>query len=767
MKTSIQNLPRLARLVALALLTILNFPLSTFAQGTAFTYQGRFTDNGAPYTGNAEFQATLWSVASGGAALATNSPAGVVVAVTNGLFVLPLDFGASFPGANRWLQLDVRTVVGPFTPLTPRQQLTPTPYALTAGNLTGTVSATGLSGAYSGAVTFNNAGNSFTGSGAGLTSLNAGNLASGTVPDARLSANVSLLGPTIESAEITDGTIAAVDVNAASFNTTFWQVAGNAGTTAGAHFLGTTDNQPLEIKVNGLRALRLEPNTNGAPNLIGGSPRNFVGAGVVGATIAGGGATNYGGVAYTNSVLSDFGVVGGGRRNNIGVNARYSAIGGGQDNNIAANSTYATIAGGGFNDIGTNSSYSAIGGGFGNNIATNSTYATIAGGGFNDIGTNARYSAIGGGYDNNIAVNSFSATIAGGLYNDIGTDSPYSAIGGGYDNNIAVNSFSATIAGGYLNDIATNSYYSAIGGGYDNNIAASSAHATIAGGYLNNIAASSLSPSIAGGGFNDIGINSHYSAIGGGRNNNIADSSSYATIAGGDGNKIGVNSDYSAIGGGSANTIADNAKYATIPGGYLNFATNSAFAAGSEAKAKHQGAFVWGDSTVADIASTSANSVTMRAAGGYRLFSNSGATAGVSLAANGTAWAVISDRNVKKDFASVDARGILEKLAAMPITQWHYQWEDAVATPHLGPMAQDFKAAFYPGRDDKSITTQEADGVALAAIQGLNQKVEAGSQRSEARIQSLETENAELKQIVNELKQLVGALADKVNGGAK
>ena len=699
MKTSIQNLPRLARLVALALLTILNFPLSTFAQGTAFTYQGRFTDNGAPYTGNAEFQATLWSVASGGAALATNSPAGVVVAVTNGLFVLPLDFGASFPGANRWLQLDVRTVVGPFTPLTPRQQLTPTPYALTAGNLTGTVSATGLSGAYSGAVTFNNAGNSFTGSGAGLTSLNAGNLASGTVPDARLSANVSLLGPTIESAEITDGTIAAVDVNAASFNTTFWQVAGNAGTTAGAHFLGTTDNQPLEIKVNGLRALRLEPNTNGAPNLIGGSPRNFVGAGVVGATIAGGGATNYGGVAYTNSVLSDFGVVGGGRRNNIGVNARYSAIGGGQDNNIAANSTYATIAGGGFNDIGTNSRNSAI--------------------------------------------------------------------GGGYDNNIAVNSFSATIAGGYLNDIATNSYYSAIGGGYDNNIAASSAHATIAGGYLNNIAASSLSPSIAGGGFNDIGINSDYSAIGGGRNNNIADSSSYATIAGGDGNKIGVNSTFSAIGGGAANTIADNAKYATIPGGYLNFATNSAFAAGSQAKAKHQGAFVWGDSTVADIASTSANSVTMRAAGGYRLFSNSGATAGVSLAANGTAWAVISDRNVKKDFASVDARGILEKLAAMPITQWHYQWEDAVATPHLGPMAQDFKAAFYPGRDDKSITTQEADGVALAAIQGLNQKVEAGSQRSEARIQSLETENAELKQIVNELKQLVGALADKVNGGAK
>ena len=677
-KTSIQNLPRLARLVALALLTILNFPLSTFAQGTAFTYQGRFTDNGAPYTGNAEFQATLWSVASGGEALATNSPAGVVVAVTNGLFVLPLDFGASFPGANRWLQLDVRTVVGPFTPLTPRQQLTPTPYALTAGNLTGTVSATGLSGAYSGAVTFNNAGNSFTGSGAGLTSLNAGNLASGTVPDARLSANVSLLGTTIESAEITDGTIVAADLDAASFNTTFWRTAGNAGTTAGAHFLGTTDNQPLEIKVNGLRALRLELNGSGAPNLIGGSPRNFVGAGVVGATIAGGGATNYGGVAYTNSVLSDFGVVGGGLRNNIGVNSSYSAIGGGKDNNI---------------------------------------------------GTNSTFSAIGGGRENNIAANSLYATIAGGHYNDIGINSIYSAIGGGFDNNIATNSNYATIAGGDSNDIGINSIYSAIGGGKNNNI-----H-----------------------------INSSYSAIGGGRNNNIAANSTNATIAGGDLNNIGTDSPYSAIGGGTANTIAANAKYATIPGGYLNIATNSAFAAGRQAIAKHQGAFVWGDSTGADIASTSANSVTMRAAGGYRLFSNSGATAGVSLAANGTAWAVISDRNVKKDFASVDARGILEKLAAMPITQWHYQWEDAVATPHLGPMAQDFKAAFYPGRDDKSITTQEADGVALAAIQGLNQKVEAGSQRSEARIQSLETENAELKQRLEKLERLM----NRENGGVK
>jgi hypothetical protein len=62
-------------------------------------------------------------------------------------------------------------------------------------------------------------------------------------------------------------------------------------------------------------------------------------------------------------------------------------------------------------------------------------------------------------------------------------------------------------------------------------------------------------------------------------------------------------------------------------------------------------------------------------------------------------------------------------------------------------MAQDFKAAFYPGTDDKSITTLEADGVAFAAIQGLNQKLEA-----------TRAENAELKQQLAELKALVQQL---------
>ncbi len=71
---------------------------SSPAQGTAFTYQGRLDSGGAPFNGSAEFQATLWTAAAGGTQVAANNPAAVVVGVTNGLFTLPLDFGAQFPG---------------------------------------------------------------------------------------------------------------------------------------------------------------------------------------------------------------------------------------------------------------------------------------------------------------------------------------------------------------------------------------------------------------------------------------------------------------------------------------------------------------------------------------------------------------------------------------------------------------------------------------------------------------------------------------------
>lgn len=112
-----------------------------------------------------------------------------------------------------------------------------------------------------------------------------------------------------------------------------------------------------------------------------------------------------------------------------------------------------------------------------------------------------------------------------------------------------------------------------------------------------------------------------------------------------------------------------------------------------------------------------------------------------------TGTILVSDRNAKKNFKPVDTVSVLEKLAAIPIKRWNYKWEKDGDVPHLGPMAQDFKGAFYPGRDDKTISMLEFDGVALAAVQGLNRKLEA----KYAEIQALKESVAELKRLVSQL----------------
>ncbi|HEX9045602.1 MAG TPA: tail fiber domain-containing protein, partial [Verrucomicrobiae bacterium] len=154
---------------------------------------------------------------------------------------------------------------------------------------------------------------------------------------------------------------------------------------------------------------------------------------------------------------------------------------------------------------------------------------------------------------------------------------------------------------------------------------------------------------------------------------------------------------YSTASGTSAVALGDSAR---ATGDYST-------AVGYYAQATNSNCLVWSDGNYPGATSASDNSVTMRASGGYRLFSNSSSTAGVSLAPGGTAWATISDQNAKKNFATVNGEDILDKLDAVPVQQWNYKWENDSDVPNIGPMAQAFKAAFYPGRDDKSITTLE------------------------------------------------------------
>lgn len=133
MKTPIPNLPHLARLAVLVLLSILHLQLTTiFAQDTLITYQGRLNDNGNPANGLYDLRFSLYDNSSGGLPVGNNVIQ--TAPVTNGLFTSSINFGASFAGANRWLQLEVRTngSGAGYTVLDPRQRVTAAPYSIYA-----------------------------------------------------------------------------------------------------------------------------------------------------------------------------------------------------------------------------------------------------------------------------------------------------------------------------------------------------------------------------------------------------------------------------------------------------------------------------------------------------------------------------------------------------------------------------------------------------------------------------------------------------------
>ena len=350
------------------------------------------------------------------------------------------------------------------------------------------------------------------------------------------------------------------------------------------------------------------------------------------------------------------------------------------------------------------------------NVTPGVTYATISGG------------STGGFLAQKVT--DYAGTIGGGAANIAGDNAGTTTDAGG-----------ATVGGGILN--WAKGGYSAVGGGGGNQ--ASGEYATVGGGTSN--VASGPKTTVGGGESNE--ANSEYATVGGGWDNT---SSSLNTVVGGGRNNVasGISS---TVGGGQSNVASDmfptigggnsnqaQGLRATVPGGYGNIAVGDSFAAGMQAQAVHTGAFVWADPTGAAMASTLANQFTVRASGGTRFFSNAAANIGVQLAPGGNAWAAISDRSVKANFESVDGRDVLDRLASIPVETWNLESQDT-SIRHMGPMAQDFYAAFGLGEDDRHITTVDADGVALAAIQGLYELVqETRSENAalEARIAQLE-----------------------------
>jgi trimeric autotransporter adhesin len=387
----------------------------------------------------------------------------------------------------------------------------------------------------------------------------------------------------------------------------------------------------------------------------------------------------------------------------------YNSILGGQYNtNYAYN--YSSIGGGNLNII-ADTQASVIGGGIHNVVDPNNwgNYLVVSGGQSNRIQDisgvspwtglptaqkSAWFGTIGGGHGNRI-FNSYGSTVSGGIYNIIEPWVNYSVISGGSGNLITYGSGYSAISGGTDNKIMKGAWWGAINGGQANWIWGPLA----------------TTNTITAEGALDF---RHWGWIGGGLQNGITGP--------------GV---VGSVGGGFSNIVSGYA--GTIAGGALNAAAAYAQAGGFRAKALNQGSFVWADSNNADFSSTANNQFSVRSYGGARFITGSGPTNGVTLAAGGGSWATLSDRNAKTDFASVNKRQILSKLSNIHIGTWRYKAQDEDIR-HIGPIAQDFHQAFGVGENEVSITTIDADGVALASIQALHEML----QEKEARIQAQE-----------------------------
>ncbi len=464
-----------------------------------------------------------------------------------------------------------------------------------------------------------------------------------------------------------------------------WDTTGNI--VAAGEFIGSTNGLPLEIKAGNRRAARFEAiGTNNESTVVLGSPVNF--ATTRGATISGGGSNastcgSTGTQACTNLTDEPFTTIGGGAGNSIV--APWGVIGGGGGNGVGGG--YGTVGGGISNSA--SGDYSVTGGGAGN--IANGDWSNVAGGQGNE--TLGLLASVGGG-SNNFASASES-TVVGGAFN-YATGDNSSVLGG--ESGTASGAYSV-VAGGSANCAGGRSSFAA---GRNAKVRPGANSGGIGEGCFD-VAASGTADGDAGTfiwadtqatPFTSTGANQFLVRAGGGvmLNTNVSDSFTDLWVgarAGGD-----ADADLVLL----SRTNKQSRLYLSDANGSLNIHVNNL------------------------TAGTARLSVT--------------GTGGTATLSNGGTWTNASSRTYKESFTPVDARAVLAKLAAMPITTWNYKQSGEGI--HMGPMAEDFKATFGLAGDGKSIATVDADGVALAAIQGLNQKLEAENAQLRLRLDAIE-----------------------------
>ncbi len=631
---------------AMLALFALNSELSTaLAQGSAFSYQGQLYVNGGAADGSYDLTFTLYTNSSGG--LVTAGPVtNLATAVSNGLFTARIDFGAdAFTGSSNWVQIGVRTNgAAIFSPLTPLQQILPTPYAIYASNASTAASANSVAaadisgrlgtGQLPGAVVTNGQtdvtlSGTFSGNGTNLTDLNADNLLGGTVPLARLTniTSTQLAAATWQQATNLNGGNAAMASNV---------VSGIGITNA---YLTNAVITNSVFAGNGGGLTNLNASQLSGLLLLASLPAGVVTNGEGGVTLGGTFSGNGSGLASVSAALASNVVSGIGITNGHLTNALI-----------------------------TNSVFAGNGAGLTNLNASNFTSGVI----------------------------SLALLPAVVVTNRNGGDA---ALASNVVSGIAI-----------TNAVVTNSVFAGNGGG------------------LTNLNASALT---------SIG-NSN-----GGRSNFFVGSSGNATTTGSSNTAEGALALFRNTTG-TGNAAVGASALASNTTGSFNIALG--YQAGN--------AITTGSSNI-DIGSPGV-------AGDVNTIRIGIAQDNVYLGGSFTPYDITlrGDRHGKENFSPVDVRAVLEQVASLPLTEWNDK-QDNPARRHIGPMAQDFQAAFgLHGADDKCISVVDETGVALAAIQGLNRKLE----EKEAEIEKLK-EKADkvdaLEKQLNELKLMVQSLAEK------
>jgi hypothetical protein len=349
----------------------------------------------------------------------------------------------------------------------------------------------------------------------------------------------------------------------------------------------------------------------------------------------------------------------------------------------------------------------------GSSFGSTATEVYVGNVAFNSVSTTAKI---------NQANNQIGVQVRGG-----GADVAIDVVGyfkrpGNYGGIHVITGLFATDSGGFQN--RAEGAYSTVAGGDGNSASGGASYNTVGGGVSNNAGASYST--VAGGNFSS--ATGPSSTIGGGNTNRAG--GAFSTIAGGNNNT--ASGSYSAIGGGRDN-IAQ--------GDY-------SVAAGRRAHASTTGSFIFADSQNFDFGPSVSNFFGVRATGGVGLTiaidpTTGGVTQFCNLLPPIASWSCTSDRDAKENFVAADGKDILQRLVAMPLFSWNFKGADPTIRS-LGPTAQDFYAAFSLGKNDKTIANVNLEGVALAAIQGLNAKVD-----------EQQREIADLRRVLLELRSAI------------